>query len=156
MARGTLTMDVQLRGFREMGRRIDGALEEGGFLAEPWQGAMKEIGVLGEQAVITTAPMGGGGTIARMSHKVHMAAIPKYVVIKTTAKRGRFPYPRFTNYSPVSSRLRPLTKAGAPRRARPNPNKGWFQRGIQRVWGVVPTIMEKAARNVEQRWSSYF
>ena len=151
---GRLNMDIELRGFKELGRKVAGATEQDGFIAVPWRRAMNDLGRLAEGGPVTTAPMHTGATVNKMAHKVHKAAMPRYVVVKTTARRGRYSYPRFTNYSPVSSRMRPATKSGTLRRTRPNPNKGWFERGIQRIWPAVQPILERAARQIEARWAA--
>lgn len=145
-----LTMTVQLDGWRELAQRA--RADE--LIAPPWRDALEEVGQLLEQGAIAGAPIGTTGQLVmRMFHRVQRRPMPGYVVVGTKARRQRYAYPRFVNYSSTASRVRPLTRAGVPRRARPNPNLRWLERAIARVWPRVNQVLERAARRIEARWA---
>lgn len=149
MGKGTMSMDVQLRGFTELRRRIGGS----DLYAAAWTEVMEKVGELGSMAAQAGGPIGPTGRlVARITHKVDRQPVPRYAVVKTTAKQGRYSYPGFTNYSPYASRIHPNRKDGQPRRARPNPNQGWLGRAMQRIRPAINPILRQAASQIQARW----
>lgn len=155
MAGGGLKFSVSLSGFREMEKKLKTAYDDGPSLfGGPWRQALDAMGRLGEQSAISKAPLGPTGrTIALMSYRVQKVPMPRYVVVKTTARDGRFSYPRFTNYSKFASRIHPNTKAGAQRRAKPNPHRYWFNEAMKRVIPAMNPILQIAKAKIEQAWA---
>lgn len=131
-------------------RETMGLLNTNKLIAPPWKSAMEEVGKLGQAATTAAAPLGhgpgAGRTINKMSHKVQARPVPLYVVVKTTAQRNGYAYPRFTNFSPWANRYK---------RTR-NPNQKWFTNALRRVESAMDGILEKAGNEVERIWGSSF
>lgn len=145
---GSLKFSVSVAGFKEMDRKLKTAFDDGdSLLAEPWRDALDNMGKLGEQSAIAGAPLGPSGrTIARMGYRVQKAAMPRYVVVKTTAKSSRgYPYPRLQEYSPF---------AQSRYRKGQNRNRNWFFKAIQRIFPTVETRLQQTAREIEAKWAA--
>jgi hypothetical protein len=140
MASSAVKFTVTTHGFKEALRKLDPPSQ---LYAEPLKSAWTDIAEFGESAAISLAPMDRGGTIAAMQHKVSKSKVPLWAVVKTTAKRNGFAYPRVTNYSPFAqSRYR----KGA------NPNRYWFDNAMNRARAHMGRIFDRALVEMQTRW----
>ncbi len=114
--------------------------------AEPWRHAVEAMTDVGYQSGVSAAPIGlTGQTNLRMQKKVQKAKVPRWGVVKTTATRGGFCYPRITNFSPYAqSRYH----TGS------NTNRYWFTNALKRVEQAMEGILNKAGSEIETLWST--
>lgn len=141
MPNDAIKVSVEVKGFKQMRKLLT---PPSNLYGEPVREAMEEIAEFGESAAISLAPRGfSGQTIARMSRKVQRKPVPLWAVVKTTAKRDGFAYPRVVNYSPYAqSRYR----TGV------NRNRYWFDNAMNRARSVMGRILEKAGEEMARRW----
>lgn len=138
---GTIRFNVRLVGLRELRRKVDNAEEL--LLAEPWRDAMRELGQLGAGRARAEAPVGlSGRTRSMVYHHEQRRPMPLWSRVGTRARavsrnypRG-YPYPRRTNFDMRS------------------PHFGWLTRAIESVYRLAGPILDRAARQIEKRWSS--
>lgn len=142
MPSNAVKFTVTTHGFREAIRKLDPPSD---LYAEPFRDAWNEVAEFGEAAAISAAPMGGGGTIGAMQKKVSKSKVPLWAVVKTTAKRNGFAYPRVVNYSPfANSRYRTGT----------NPHRYWFDNAANRARAIMGRVFDKALDEMAKRWEA--
>lgn len=133
---GAIKMRVKVEGVRQLMRK----LKADDTLAGPWQHAMKKIGDAGLAAGRGAAPSGPSGqTKALLVSKMQARPVPKWVSVRTTAKRSsrkyrNYRYPRRLEYDPKSR------------------HKGWLTNAIKRIGGQIQGALSGAAREIEGRW----
>lgn len=136
MAGGPIRLKVTVEGHRELMAK----LRADTLLAAPWKGAMERIGTMGLSAARAAAPSGPSGrTKALLISKVQQKPIPKWVAVRSTAKRSsrkykNYRYPRRLEYDPKSR------------------HRGWLQNAIRGVYGRISGILGGAAREIEGKW----
>ena len=138
---GALKVSIALRGFKETARLLK--TEE--LAGPPWRSFMEQIGQLGADSIRAGAPMRSGLTVNRTGHKVQRTPLPRYTIMRTAATRKGYPYPRLTTFSPYAqSRYKKGT----------NPNKGWFERAIDRVEHGIAAFAQRTVDEIARRWGA--
>lgn len=139
---GGFKFTVETRGFRETIKRLNPPED---LYAEPWRHAVEEMTDVGYQSSLSAAPIGlSSQTNLRMAKKVQKIKVPRWGVVKTTATRGGFAYPRITNFSPYAqSRYH----TGV------NPHRYWFTNALKRVDQAMSGILDKAGSAIEALWT---
>lgn len=140
MPSSAIKVSVQTKGFKEALRKLDPPSQ---LYAEPLRHGWTEIAEFGEAAGISAAPQAGGGTIASFQHKVSKSKIPLWAVVKTTAKRNGFAYPRVVNYSPFAqSRYKKGT----------NTHQHWFDNAMNRTRAIMTRVFDRALVEMQTAW----
>lgn len=125
--------------------------------------AMEQIGKVGEQQAKLAAPRGAtGGLLAGITHKVDKKPVPRWTVIKDTARArraakrqskkaraglaplrmvGGYRYPGKLNW------MRAYKKSG-----KPNIHYGWFTRAMVTTKLRVTPILNQAGKLLQQDW----
>ena len=129
-------MKVTVEGHRELMKK----LRADELLAAPWQHAMKRVGEIGLAAAKSGAPSGPSGqTRALLVTKMQAKPIPKWVAVRSTAKRSsrkyrNYRYPRRLEYDPKSR------------------HRGWLANAVRSAYGKIGGILAGAAREIEGKW----
>ncbi len=145
-----MKVDVHLVGFKETIALLKG----NELIREPWTRAMTQIGQSGAAALRAGAPRASGQTGDRATYRVQAKPIPNYTVIRTTAVRDRFSYPRVQEFSPYAYQGRKRGRNG--RRIPPrgvNRNRGWFTKIMKNLEPTWARLLDKAADEMEKIWS---
>lgn len=131
---GSIRVRIETKGFKETRKLLRG----NGLYAEPLRRALEEVGQRGEAMEKAGAPVGvTGKTRDKTTHRVSKAKVPRYVVIRTTARRkGGFAYPRWNNFAPKS------------------PNKGFFTGKIGALIPQFAAAISKAGDEIQANWTS--
>lgn len=147
---GEFRVSVTLSGWRELAEHLKPPED---LYADPWRQAVEEMAEVGYTAALARAPIGEeprgnyrpGQTALRMQKKMQRRKVPNWAVVKTTANRNGYPYPRLTNFSPYAqSRYRTGT----------NVHRYWFTNAIKRVDQALSGILQKAGDEIERRWAA--
>ena len=140
MAGSAVKFSVETHGFREALKKLSPPSD---LYGEPVRHAWEEIAEFGESAGISAAPFEGGGTIAGFQKKVSKSKVPLWAVVKTTAKRDGFAYPRVVNYSPFAqSRYRKGV----------NVHRYWFDNAMNRARAIMGRVFDRALVEIVTRW----
>jgi hypothetical protein len=126
-----LKVDYQVVGLRALKRKLGEELYQ-----EAWRDGLKDITELVYSHEIVRAPVRSGRLVSRMSQRLDRRPIPRYGVVKTTAKSSKgYPYPRRLNFD---SRSR---------------HQGWFTRTALTTKAAWEQILGRVARRIESKWS---
>lgn len=129
----TLKVTIEIAGYAALMRKLR---PPESLYAKPWRDAMEEVARLGAEQARSTAPRGETGQLAaKIAYRVQKSPIPRYAVIKTTARRKKFPYPRLLEWSPKHH------------------HSGWMRKAIDQVMSRADRILSKAARQIERKWA---
>lgn len=140
MPRDAVKFTIETHGFREAIRKLD-APED--LIGTPLGAALEEIAAFGEAVGISMAPERGGRTRRAFQKKVSKQKVPLWAVVKTTAKKNGFAYPRVVNYSPFAQNR---YKKGV------NVHRYWFDNAMNRARAIMERVLNKAVDEIVDRW----
>ena len=115
------------------------------LLERPWKAAMEALAEAGAEAARQAAPVGKTGQLkAGIYARVQKGTFPKWVAIRSRAKRKSpkyprgYPYPRLLEYS---------AKHG---------HKGWFSTAIEGAWGQkAESVLAEASNEIAKIWQGF-
>lgn len=140
MAGDAVKFSVETKGFKEALKKLE---PPSNIYAEPLRNAWNEIAEFGESVGIQAAPQESGRTVGAFQKKVSKQKVPLWAVVKTTAKRNGFAYPRVVNYSPYAqSRY----KKGV------NIHRYWFDNAMNRARAIMGRVFERALVEMQTGW----
>lgn len=132
-----LKIKVEVENLKAITRK----LKEDELLAGPWTAAMRSVEDIARSAWMGAAPADTGALKAKITTKMQAKPVPKWVRIKTTAKRSSRKYKnyRYPGRQEWDARSR---------------NKGKLKQSLERAMGRVQGALDRAARAIEQKWNS--
>lgn len=124
--------EIRVEGMDQVLRKLRG--EGAALYAEPLRAALRELAARADQRGRAVAPRATGQLVSKLTHKVSARAVPRWALVKTTARNKDFSYPRLLEYSP---------KHG---------HQGWLRRAVRQSLVGAQATLDRAARRIEALW----